>query len=123
MGIRIEKINRELQKQIANIISKEVDDPALGIFSITKVDTSPDLKESKIYFSLLDDKKYEEVLKILDKMSSFIKTSVAKKIHLKILPNFKFVPDHSISYSVYMYKKIEEIRQNDRKNYRKNKKQ
>jgi|YelNatPaOPRAMG01_1025707.scaffolds.fasta_scaffold24479_3 ribosome-binding factor A len=121
MGIRIEKVNKELQRLIMDVISKEIDDPNLGLFSIVKVDTSPDLKESKIYFSLLDDKKYDEALRILDKMGGFIRASVAKKIHLKILPNFKFVPDHSISYSVYMYKKIEEVIEDDRKNYRKNK--
>ena len=121
MSIRIEKINRELQKQIMEVISKEIDDPALGLFSIVKVETSQDLKESKIYFSLLDDKKYGEVLKILDKMSGFIRANVAKKIHLRVLPNFKFIPDHSISYSVYMYKKIEEVMKDDEKNYRKDK--
>jgi ribosome-binding factor A len=109
MSLRMEKINSELRKQITQIIQEEIDDPALGLLSITRVDTTADLQESKVYFSLLDERKYPEVQQIFKKMGAFIRMNLGKRIRIKILPQLKFIPDDSIRYSVHIYQKIEEI--------------
>ncbi|MFA5008736.1 MAG: 30S ribosome-binding factor RbfA [Candidatus Omnitrophota bacterium] len=113
MSLRIEKVNSEIQKQLMDIIQKEIEDPCVGLLSITRVETTPDLKESKIYFSLLDETKYDRVKDILKAMNSFIRMLLGKRIRIKILPELKFIPDASIKYSVDIYKKIEEIRKDD----------
>jgi ribosome-binding factor A len=110
MSLRIEKINSELRRQIMEIVQDEIDDPTIGLLSITKVETTPDLMECKVYFSLLDDTKYEKVQKILDGMAKFIRVHLGKRIRLKFLPQLKFIPDDSIKYSVDIYSKIEEIK-------------
>lgn len=114
MSLRMEKVNSEIQKQLMDIIQKELDDPSVGLLSITRVETTSDLKESKIYFSLLDETKYDRVEDILKAMNAFIRMLLGKRIRLKILPELKFMPDTSIKYSVDIYKKIEEVRKNDR---------
>ncbi len=113
MSMRMEKVNRQLQKQIMEIIRKEVDDPIFEFFSITRVMTTRDLQECKIYFSLLADDKYTKALKALKSMSPFIRARLGKRIHLKVLPKLCFFPDESIKYSVEIYKKIEEIQKED----------
>jgi len=115
MSLRIEKVNSELQKRIMEIIQDEVDDPHLGIISITRVETTVDLKESKVYFSLLDDSKYAKAKDILNKMGGFIRMQLGKSIRIKILPELHFIPDDSIKYSVDMYQKIEEVKAQDAK--------
>ena len=109
----MEKINSEIQKQLMDIILKEIDDPSVGLLSITRVETTPDLNESKIYFSLLDETKYDKVKDILKAMNGFIRMLLGKRIRLKVLPELRFIPDTSIKYSVDMYKKIEEVRRDD----------
>ena len=110
MSMRMDKVNKELMRQITHAIQDEVDDPTIGILSITKVETTPDLRESKVYFSLLDDTQYQRVQGILDKMNKLIRTNLGKRVRIKILPQLKFIPDDSIKYSVDIYQKIEEIR-------------
>jgi len=110
MSLRMEKINSELRKQIMEIIQQEIDDPTIGVLSITKVETTSDLMESKVYFSLLDDTKYKRVQSILDGMAKFIRVHLGKRIRMKFLPQLKFIPDNSIKYSVDIYSKIEEIK-------------
>jgi ribosome-binding factor A len=109
MSMRMEKIDRLLQKQLMEIIQKEVDDPIFEFFSITRVKTTRDLQESKVYFSLLADDKYKEALKTLKKMKPFLRAMLGERIHLKVLPVLNFFPDESIKYSVDIYQKIEEI--------------
>jgi ribosome-binding factor A len=119
MSLRMEKVNMEIRRQITHIIQDEVDDPTIGLLSITRVDTSPDLKESKVYFSLLDDTQYDKVKDILDKMSKLIRVNLAKRIRIKILPELKFIPDDSIKYSVDICQKIDQINKEDKENEKK----
>lgn len=113
MSLRMEKIDSEMRRQITEIIRDELDDPNIGVLSITKVETTSDLTESKVYFSLLDDTKYKKVQSILDRMAKFIRFNLGKRIIIKILPQLTFLPDDSIKYSVDIYSKIEEVKQRD----------
>jgi ribosome-binding factor A len=116
MSLRIEKINKELQRQIMGIIQKEVDDPDLEMLSITRVDTTLDLSESRIFYSLLNDAKFDKAQTALNKMASFIRFQLSKKINLRILPKLKFIADDTIKYSVDICKKIDEVTQGDKRN-------
>jgi ribosome-binding factor A len=111
MSLRIEKINSEIQKHITQIIREQIDDPVMDLFSITRVDTTVDLKECKVYFSLLDDTKYKQAKHVLDTMAKFIRMHLGKRIQLKFLPDLRFIVDDSIRYSVDIYKKIEDLKQ------------
>ena len=115
MSLRLEKVNNEIKKRIVEVIREEIDDPHLGMVSITKVKTSSDLRESRIYFSVLDDD-FSSVLKILNSMNSFIRVNLGKKIRLKILPRLTFIADESIKYSIEISKKIEEVRNAEESN-------
>ena len=116
MSLRMEKVNRELQKLIMAIIQKEVDDPDMDFLSITRVETTRDLGESKVYYSLLNEENLAKAKKVLDRMGGFIRGSLAKKIRLKVLPQLYFIADDSIKYSVDIYKRIEEIKKSEEKN-------
>ena len=113
MSLRIEKVNAELRRQIMQIIQKEIDNPIVDFLSITRVETTRDLQESKVYFSMLEESKYGKAQEILDRMNSLIRVKLAKKIKLKILPKLFFKPDDSIKYSVDIYQKLEELKEED----------
>lgn len=119
MSLRMEKVNRELQKQIMVIIHKEIDDPDMDFLSITHVETTKDLQESKIYYSLLNENHYGKAKEILNRMRGVIRGSLAKKIRLKTLPQLNFIPDDSIKYSVDIYKKVEEVKKASEKDEKK----
>jgi len=110
MSLRIERVNKEIKRNLMEIIQQQIDNPSLGIVSITKVNTSPDLKRTKIYFSVLNDEKINEVEVILNRMKGFIRSSLGRKLRIRSLPQLFFFPDESIKYSIHIYKKIEEVR-------------
>ena len=114
MSIRIEKVNNEIRKQLMYIIQEDVDDPIADFLSITRVETSPDLRETKVYFSLLDESSYDKAKDVLDKMNKFIRARLGKRLYLKVLPNLNFFPDNSIKYSVDICKRIDEVTEQDR---------
>ena len=121
MNVRMEKVNTEIKRKIMEIIQEEIDDPHLGFVSITRVITTHDLRESKVYFSALKDEEIPRIEKSLNKMSGFIRKMLGRKIRIKILPALTFFPDTTIKYSIEINKKIEEV-MGDKKDTRNNQK-
>jgi ribosome-binding factor A len=107
--MRIERVNSELQRQLTEVIRQEVDDPVVSMLSIIHVDTTKDLQEARVYYSLLDETSYEKAQKALEAMTKTIRVHLAKRIAMRLLPRLRFIPDDSIKYSVDISKRIEEI--------------
>jgi len=107
--MRIERVNSELQRQLTEVIRREVDDPVAAMLSIVRVDTTRDLAEARVYYSLLDETGYEKAQKALEAMAKTIRINLAKRVAIRILPRLRFIPDDSIKYSVDIARRIEEI--------------
>lgn len=114
MAFRLEKINSEMQKHLALIIQREVDDPVGQFLSLTRVEVTRDLREAKVFYSLLDERKYQHAQEVLDKMKKLIRMLLGKQIRLKITPELTFIADTSIKYSVEIGKKIDEVLAQDK---------
>lgn len=98
---RLNRINEELKKEISNIISFELKNPdATGLISVTKVKITPDLKYAKVYVSMLNSKNNEKTLEALKKSSGYIRSTIAKKINLRITPELVFEEDDSMEYGM-----------------------
>ena len=109
MSLRMDKVNSQIKKKLMEIIQDEVDDPRLDFVSITRVDTTADLRESKVYFSVLDND-FARIDTIFSRMKGFLRAQLGKRVRLKILPQLTFVPDESIKYSVEICDKIEKLK-------------
>lgn len=115
---RMNKINEELKKVISNIISVDLKNPHLtGLITVTKVDTSPDLKIAYVYVSMIGAKSNKENLTILKKAAGFVRSSLARKVNLRTTPEVVFMFDESIEYGA----KIDEILKNITKDMKKDK--
>tara|TARA_B100000614_G_scaffold245318_1_gene250301 strand:- start:672 stop:1013 length:342 start_codon:yes stop_codon:yes gene_type:complete len=99
MSSRIDKVQDLLHREIANLLIKDLDNPILSsLVTISGVRVSKDLRYSEIFFTSLD-KDVEKIEKELNKASSYMRSILAKKIHLKRLPSLKFTYDKSFSSS------------------------
>ena len=104
MKIRIERVNSELQKQIAAVIAHDLKDPRLGsgIVSVTKVSTTPDLKFAKVYLSVYA-KTEEERLAALEtarRSKNFIRNRLKELVQIRQLPDLDFKLDTSVDYGM-----------------------
>lgn len=104
---RMNKINEELKKEISQIISYNLKDPNLkgGLITVTKVNTTPDLRIARVYVSMINIKNKKQALAILKKSSGYIRTELARSVNLRITPEIVFEFDESIEYGA----KIDEI--------------
>lgn len=113
-GLRGERLAGEFQKEISSVISGKLRSkfPELSaIISVTAADVAPDLKSAKIYVSVFDpDKaKAENSFKILKENAGFIRHELAQVMHIRTVPELRFVADGSMEYGVKIDKILSDI--------------
>ena len=113
---RLGRVNEELRKALSQIIDYEVKNSNVtGMISVTKVKVTPDLKYAKVYVSILNSKSNEKTLEGLKASSGFIRTSLSKKVNLRITPEIVFEYDDSIEHGERIESLLQEIKKQDEK--------
>lgn len=110
-GMRMNRIDSEVQKHLAKIISN-FDDVEISstIISILKVETFSDFSMSKIYISVLggDDKK-KRIVELLNKNKKSIRYDLAHEMKLRVVPELQFIADDFEEKSQRVLKLFEKI--------------
>lgn len=97
---RIEKINAELQMEIANIINYELKDPRIsGIISVLRVETDNDLYMANTFISIYNSNDEKTTFEALQKSSGFVRKLLSKRVKLRAVPIINFKLDKTIDYS------------------------
>ncbi|HJB80849.1 30S ribosome-binding factor RbfA [Flavonifractor plautii] len=99
---RIGRINEEIQRELATLIRTVKDPRVHGLVSITGVDTTPDLRYSKIYVSVLDKSDVSEVVKGLKSAGGYLRRELGAALKLRYTPELQFVEDDSIGKGAHI---------------------
>lgn len=94
---RIGRINEEIQKELSSLL-RTLKDPRLqnGLLTITHVDTTPDLRFSKIFVSALDKSQEADMMKGLKSAAGYLRRELGIALKLRYTPELHFVADDSI---------------------------
>ena len=76
------------------------------------MDTTPDLKYAKVYYSCLSGNK-KEVAKGLRQASGYMRTQLAKTLNLRMTPELTFIEDASVEHGARIAKILENIEFHD----------
>lgn len=115
-GTRMDRINSEIQKHLAKIIS-EFDNLEISstIVSILKVETFADFSLSKIYISVLgDENKKDRIVELLNENKKTIRYKLAHMVKFRNVPDLLFIADHFEQQSQRVLKLFEEIEAEDK---------
>lgn len=113
---RVQRVADQIQRELASLIQMEVNDPRVGMVSVTGVDVSRDLAHARVYVTVmntltddqavndstlsepgdLDKLEIEENLKALNKASGYLRTLLAKRLNIRSVPKLQFYYDASI---------------------------
>ncbi|MGD9014896.1 MAG: 30S ribosome-binding factor RbfA [Candidatus Omnitrophota bacterium] len=111
MGLRHEKVIAALKREISNIVQYELKDSRLGFVTIMRVDLTPDLRYSKVYFSVLGGEREQKATKqALESAKPFIRCLIGQRIKLRFVPEISFKLDRSAEYSIKIQKELDKIK-------------
>ena len=98
MTRRTERINDLLREEISDLLRREVKDPRVGgLVTVTEVDVSPDLRQAKVYVSVLGtDAEKTSTFRALAAASRFLQRELRKRLTIRRVPELSFVADDSI---------------------------
>ena len=107
---RINGINQEIQKELSELL-RTVKDPRVQnvMISITRVETTPDLRYTKVYVSFLQAEKAEEAMKGLKSAAGFLRRQMAANLQLRYAPEIVWALDDSITYGAKMLELINSL--------------
>ena len=100
---RIAIINEEIQKELSALL-RTVKDPRVQdvMISITRVETTPDLRYTKVYVSFLQEEKAQEAMKGLKSAAGFLRRQLGSNLRLRYAPEIVWSLDDSITYGARM---------------------
>ena len=100
---RIGRINEEIQRELANLL-RELKDPRVQktMLSVTRVETTPDLRYAKVYVSLLDKDYTKETLAGLKSSSGYLRRELGRSLQLRYTPELQWQADDSITHGAHI---------------------
>ncbi|MHB8930176.1 MAG: 30S ribosome-binding factor RbfA [Melioribacteraceae bacterium] len=111
MSHRLDKVSSLIKEELSLIFLHKLQDPKMGLITVTNVKVSPDLKHTKIYISVFDKEKREKVLESINELKGLIRSELAGRIQLRFVPELHFFIDDTMDYVEKMeglFKKIHE---------------
>ena len=100
---RIGRINEEIQRELADLL-RELKDPRVHktMLSITRVETTPDLRYAKVYVSLLDQDCTKETLAGLKSSAGYLRRELGRNHQLRYTPELQWQADDSITHGAHI---------------------
>ena len=100
---RIGRINEEIQRELSDLL-RELKDPRVHktMLSVTRVETTPDLRYAKIFVSLLDKEYTKETLAGLKSSAGYLRRELGRSLQLRYTPELQWQADDSITHGAHI---------------------
>ncbi|WP_211924126.1 30S ribosome-binding factor RbfA [Coxiella endosymbiont of Amblyomma nuttalli] len=105
-----------IHHQLAVLLKKEVQDPRLARISLTAVLLSSDLKQAKIFYTLLKSEERKTIQKALNKAIGYLRCLLAQATTLRYVPQLQFAYDESLERAERISSLINRVTKNDQRN-------
>jgi ribosome-binding factor A len=111
-GRRIDRIEEQLRMELSEIIEREIQDPRIGLTTVTRSKVSPDLSHARIFVTVLGDAaQRKKTLDGLRSAASFIRRSLSKRLHhLRRIPELSFDYDENVEKSIRIEELLDQIK-------------
>jgi len=103
------RVNESVRAVVAEAVS-DLKDPRIGLVTITGVEVSPDLRQGRVFVSVLGgERKRRASLAGLQSAHGFLQGRIARELNLKRTPQLSFEYDPTVERGVRMTKLIDEL--------------
>ena len=108
--LRIEKLQELIKQEMSKMLLKELKDPRIGFVTVTDVEMTGDLREAKIYVSVMGgEEQVKSSLEGLNSALGFIRREIGHRIRLRFTPEISFALDTSLDYGDHIQKLLLQV--------------
>ena len=95
------KVSDQIQRDLAELIARELKDPRVGMVTLQGVEVTPDYAHAKVYFSVLTGNP-EETQEALNHAAGHLRNGLFKRLHIHTVPTLHFVYDRTQEHAADM---------------------
>jgi ribosome-binding factor A len=113
MSERMRRVNAAVREVLSEALG-ELKDPRIGFVTVTGVSTSPDLREARVYVSILGaEDERERSLEGLAAAHGVLQSRLGRELKMKRTPRLTFEYDPTVERGVRMSRLIDELAPDD----------
>lgn len=110
MSRRTLQVGEMLREELTDIIRRDVKDPRVGFFSLTRVDVTGDLRNARVYVSVYgNDEERAQTLDALRSASGYIRHHLKPRLRMRQIPELEFRDDRSMEHAEQLTRTINEL--------------
>ena len=83
------RVADQIQRDLAELIARELKDPRVGMVTLQAVEVTPDYAHAQVYFSLLTGD-HEATEAALNQAAGFLRNGLFKRLHIHTVPTLHF---------------------------------
>jgi ribosome-binding factor A len=107
---RSSRVGDQIRMEIAEILMTKVKDPRIGFVTVTAVEISDDLRNAKVFVSVLGSDA-GRTFKGLDAARSFIRSELGRRLTLRFVPELSFHEDHTAEEAAKLTRLMDEMKE------------
>lgn len=98
---RAYRVSDQIQRDLSELIARELKDPRVGMVTISQVDVTPDYAHAKVGFTVLvgDPQASEQAL---NEAAGFLRNHLFKRLHIHTVPTLHFYFDRTTEHALEM---------------------
>lgn len=100
------RINDQIQRDLSELIQREVKDPRIGLVTLQSVEVTPDYAHAKVFFTTLTGEP-KATGEALNEAAGFLRNLLFKRLHIHTVPTLHFHFDQSIEHAIVMSRLID----------------
>ena len=108
---RTRRIAQQLQQELAMILQRDMKDPRIGFVTVNDVDVSRDLSYAKVFVTFFeeDQELVDQKIEALTAAAPYVRTLVASRMKLRVMPELRFVYDSSLVEGMRMSNLVSQV--------------
>ena len=110
-GARMRRVNEAVREVLSAHLAEGLKDPRIGFVTVTGVETTPDLRHARVYFSVLgDETRRSDALAGLRSSRGFLQAQIGSELRMKRTPTLEFVYDDTSERAARLNRLMEDER-------------
>ena len=107
---RADRVGGQIQKEISDLVQKEIRDPRLDFVTIMRVSITDDLRSARVYFTVSEGGSKIDVMAGFKSASGYLRRKLSGRLKLKYIPELEFLYDESFDRATRVEKVLKAIR-------------
>ncbi|MBC7230225.1 MAG: 30S ribosome-binding factor RbfA [Actinobacteria bacterium] len=97
---RLKRVNEACREALGEVLQEKMKDPRVGFVTVTRVEVSPDLRQAKVWLSVLGtEEEVEECMQAMKRAKGFMRRELGRRVRMRYTPELRILLDRGAEVS------------------------